>query len=200
MTEDGLKKVDARGVDAAYVRPGASLGTYKRILLDPVEVAFSKDWKPKKTGSYLPLSNEDREKIRRDLAELFTTTFTEVLQKGGYPVVSESGPDVLRVTAGLTDVYINAPDTMAPGRSYTFVMSAGHMTLVAELRDSETGQIMARVFDQRETRNDQLPATLHQRVQFGRGPRCREDLGKYPAGPFERCARAAHPVTVDISR
>ena len=155
MTEDGLKKVDARGVDAAYVRPGASLGAYKRILLDPVEVAFSKDWKPEKTGSYLPLSNEDREKIRRDLAELFTTTFTEVLQKGGYPVVSESGPDVLRVTAGLTDVYINAPDTMAPGRSYTYVMSAGHMTLVAELRDSETGQIMARVYDQREARNDQ---------------------------------------------
>ena len=155
MTEEGLKKVDVKGIDAAYVRPGATLGTYKRIVLDPVQVAFSKDWKPEKTGSYLPLSNEDRERIRRDLAELFTTTFSEVLQKGGYPVVSESGPDVLRVTAALTDVYINAPDTMAPGRSYTFVMNAGHMTLVAELHDSETGQIMARVFDQREARNDQ---------------------------------------------
>jgi Protein of unknown function (DUF3313) len=156
MTEDGLKKVDVRGVDAAYVRPGASLGTYKRILLDPVQVSFSKDWKPQETGSYLPLSKEDRERIRKDLAELFTTTSTEVLEKGGYPVVTESGPDVLRVTARLADVYINAPDTMTPGRSYNFVMSAGQMTLIAELRDSETGQIMARVFDQREMRNDEF--------------------------------------------
>ena len=154
MTEEGLKKVDVRGIDAAYVRPGASLGNYKRILLDPVQVSFSKDWKPDKTGSYLPLSNEDRERIRKDLAELFVTTATEVLEKGGYPVVTESGPDVLRVTAELADVYINAPDTMSAGRSYSFVMSAGHMTLVAELRDSESGQIMARVFDQREARND----------------------------------------------
>jgi hypothetical protein len=154
MTEEGLKKVDVRGIDAAYVRPGSSLGNYKRILLDPVQVSFSKDWKPDKTGSYLPLSNEDRERIRKDLAELFVTTATEVLEKGGYPVVTESGPDVLRVTAELADVYINAPDTMSAGRSYSFVMSAGHMTLVAELRDSETGQIMARVFDQHEARND----------------------------------------------
>jgi Protein of unknown function (DUF3313) len=156
MTEDGLKRVDVQGIDAAYVRPGAGLATYKRILLDPVQVAFSKDWKPQKTGSYMPLSTEDREKIRQDLADLFIKTATDVLEKGGYPVVTESGPDVLRVTAGLADVYINAPDTMTPGRNYNFVMSAGHMTLVAELRDSETGQIMARVFDQRETRNDQF--------------------------------------------
>ena len=153
-TEEGLKKVNVKGIDAAYVRPGSTLGNYKRILLDPVQVSFSKDWKPDKTGSYLPLSQEDRERIRKDLAELFVTTATEVLEKGGYPVVTESAPDVLRVTAELADVYINAPDTMSAGRSYSFVMSAGHMTLVAELRDSETGQIMARVFDQREARND----------------------------------------------
>ncbi len=153
-TEEGLKKVNVKGIDAAYVRPGSSLGNYKRILLDPVQVSFSKDWKPDKTGSYLPLSQEDRERIRKDLADLFITTATEVLEKGGYPVVTESAPDVLRITAELADVYINAPDTMSAGRSYSFVMSAGHMTLVAELRDSETGQIMARVFDQREARND----------------------------------------------
>jgi len=155
-TEDGLRKINVNGIDAVYVRPGASLGAYQRILLDPVQVSFSKDWKPQQTGSYLSLSQEDREKIRSDLAELFRTTATDVLQKGGYPVVTESAPDVLRISANLADVYINAPDTMTPGRSYNFVMSAGRMTLVAELRDSQTGQIMARVFDQRDMRNDEF--------------------------------------------
>ena len=119
-----------------------------------MQVSFSKDWKPDKTGSYLPLSQEGSRKDPAGSGGTVHNYGHRVLEKGGYPVVTESAPDVLRITAELADVYINAPDTMSAGRSYSFVMSAGHMTLVAELRDSETGQIMARVFDQREARND----------------------------------------------
>ncbi|HET9447729.1 MAG TPA: hypothetical protein VFO35_15795, partial [Steroidobacteraceae bacterium] len=54
----------------------------------------------------------------------------------------------------LVDVYVNAPDSQAPGRSRTYVMNAGRMTLVAELRDSETGALFARVLDAREARNN----------------------------------------------
>ena len=61
---------------------------------------------------------------------------------------------MLRVSSALVDVYVNAPDTMEPGRSRTYTMSAGRATLIAELRDSETGAILARIADGRETRND----------------------------------------------
>ncbi len=61
---------------------------------------------------------------------------------------------MLRVSAALVDVYANAPDTMEPGRSRTYVMNAGHATLIAELRDSETGAILARVADAREARGN----------------------------------------------
>lgn len=153
-TEDGLNKVAVKGIDIAYVRPGATLAPYKRIMLDPADVAFSKDWDPEKTGSRMKLNESEREKIRTGLKNLFDKTFKEELEKGGYPVVGTPAPDVLRVTAGLIDVYVNAPDVMTPGRSTTYVMNAGHMTLVAELRDSETGAILARVADQREARDD----------------------------------------------
>ena len=154
-TEDGLQLKKVKGIDIVYVRPGATLAPYKRIMLDPVQVAFSKDWDPEKTGSRMKLSAEEREKIRTGLAKLTETTFKEELEKkGGYPVVTESGPDVLRVSSALIDVYVNAPDTMEPGRSRTYTMSAGRATLIAELRDSETGAILARIADARETRND----------------------------------------------
>jgi hypothetical protein len=155
VTEDGLQLKKVKGIDIVYVRPGATLAPYKRIMLDPVQVAFSKDWDPEKTGSRMKLSAEEREKIRTGLAKLTETTFKEELEKkGGYPVVTESGPDVLRVSSALIDVYVNAPDTMEPGRSRTYTMSAGRATLIAELRDSETGAILARIADARETRND----------------------------------------------
>jgi hypothetical protein len=47
------------------------------------------------------------------------------------------------------DLYIAAPQKMTAGRSYTYTTDTGRMTLVAELRDSETNQILARVVDKR---------------------------------------------------
>jgi hypothetical protein len=154
VTEDGLVRTDIKGVDNAYVRPGSTLAPYRRIRLDPVQIAFSEDWDPERTGSRVKLSDAEREKIRTDLGTLFMSVFKQEVEKGGYAVVDTSAPDVLRVTPSLVDVYINAPDVMTPGRTRTYVMNAGRMTLVAELRDSESGAILARVSDQREAREE----------------------------------------------
>ena len=153
-TEDGLTRVDVKGVDAAYLRPGSTLASYSRIQVDPAEVAFSKEWKPEEPGSHRPLSDEDRNRISGDLSELFGRTFAEVLEKGGYPVVTEPGTNVLRVTPKLTDVYINAPDVQTAGRSSQYTRSAGHMTLVAELRDSQSGELLGRIYDRRDAPQD----------------------------------------------
>jgi hypothetical protein len=61
--------------------------------------------------------------------------------------------DVLRLRANIADLYVNAPDTMTAGRTRTYTVSAGQMTLIAELFDSESGQVLARVVDTREARN-----------------------------------------------
>jgi hypothetical protein len=123
-------------------------------MLDPVQVTFSKDWDPELTGSRVKLSDEDREKIRTNLAATFMKTFKEEVEKGGYTVVDSAAPDVLRVTPQLTDVYINDPDIATPGRERTYVRSAGRMTLEAELHDSATGAILARVTDETEGRDE----------------------------------------------
>ena len=152
---DGLQKTKVKGIDVAYVRPGVDFSKYGRVMMDPVQVQFSKDWKPEKTGSHMQVSQEDRDRIQKGLAELATKTFAETLQeKDGYPVVTTPGPDVMRVSAALVDVYINAPDIPTAGRSRTYVVNAGRMTFVAELRDSETGALFARVVDQREARDN----------------------------------------------
>jgi len=151
MSYDGLEPVQVKGISLAYKRPGATLAGYKRVRIDPVEVRFSKDWKPTQSGSRIPVSAEQREEIRSGLAKLVNDQFVKALaQKGRYPVVNESGPDVLRLKIYIVNLYINAPDSAAPGRSYSFVMSAGEMTLFMELYDSESGQILARVVDRRQ--------------------------------------------------
>src|SRR5262249_54024971 len=111
------------------------------------DVAFAKNWDPPRN-----FTDKDRERVRSTLADEFRKGFTKELQdKGGYQVVTHGGPDVLRVTAMIADLYINAPDTSmnTAGRSNSYVVSAGSMVLIAELRDTETGAILARVADRK---------------------------------------------------
>jgi hypothetical protein len=144
VTYDGLQQVKSKKLDLLYVQPGATLASYNKIWIDPVQVAFSKSWKPDR----FKVDSQDRERIRSDLAAEFQRVFQQELQeKGGYEIVSAAGTDVLRVTAAIIDLYIAAPDTAEAGRTKVYSVSPGEMTLVAELRDTETGAILARVAD-----------------------------------------------------
>ena len=154
MSYDGLEKINVKGIDLAYARPGATLAGYNRVKLEPVEVAFSKNWDPTRTGSRIKLSADERENIRTGVAKIVYEEFVKELQtKSNYKVVDESGPDVLRVKARIVNLYVDAPDTGGAGRSRTYTVSAGEMTLFAELFDSETGQVLARIVSRREARN-----------------------------------------------
>jgi hypothetical protein len=76
----------------------------------------------------------------------------ELQSKSSYKVVDEVGPDVLRVKVKIVNLYVNAPDTGTAGISRHYTISAGEMTLLAELYDSETGEVLARVIDRSEGR------------------------------------------------
>jgi hypothetical protein len=157
MSHDGLQKVTVKGIQFAYARPGATLAGYDRVQIEPVQVAFHKNWDPTRTGSRIKLGKEERENIRSGVAAAVQEEFVGELQnKSSYKVVNESGPDVLRVRVNIVDLYVNAPDTQSRGMSRTYTVSAGQMTLFAELFDSESGQLLARVIDKREARDNQI--------------------------------------------
>jgi hypothetical protein len=147
---DGLeRRTDNKKLDNLYVRPNVTFPAYKRVSLEPVSVQFDKDWDPNSgtRGVSNRLSKDDIEKIRTGLAELFRDEFTKRLGNAGYPVVQESGEDVLRVEAALINLYVNAPETMSSSVTRSYTMDAGRVTLVMQLSDSITHQSLARVVD-----------------------------------------------------
>jgi len=151
MSADGLQKIKVKGIDVAYALPGATLAGYNKVIIDPIDVAFHKNWDPERTGSRFKLSTEERENIRTGVAKIVHEEFVKELEKdGNYQVVTEPGPDVLRVQAMIINLYVNAPDTMTSGRSRTYTVNAGEMTLVIQLHDSESGAVIARAVDRRE--------------------------------------------------
>ncbi len=154
MSADGLAKIKVKGIDLVYARPGASLAGYSKVRIAPVSVAFRKDFDPTKTGSRMKLAPDELEKIRAGVGKIVEEEFAKELARGSYPTVTTAGPDVLDVRANIVDLYVNAPDTMEPGRSRTYTMNAGEMTLVMELADSASGEVLARVYDRREARDN----------------------------------------------
>lgn len=145
-THDGLQLTQSKKLDLLYVQPGATLSGYSKVWLDPVQVAFSKSWKPDPRK----VDAQDRERIRADLAAEFQRIFKQELEeKGGYALVDAAGPDVLRVLPAIINLYITAPDTAAVGRTKVYSVSPGEMTLVVELRDAESGAILARAADRK---------------------------------------------------
>lgn len=152
-TAEGLTKVQVKGVDLAYRREGVSLAQYTKLIVDPVQVAFHKSWDPRRPGSNLKMSANEIANIRNGVAKIVQEEFEKALKAGGaWQVVKDPGPDVLRLTPKILNLYVNAPDTKQAGVR-TFTVSAGEMTLLLEMHDSETGAILGRAIDRQESRD-----------------------------------------------
>jgi hypothetical protein len=153
---DGLVQVKSRRLDVAYVAPGADFRPYTRLLIEPTQVAFHKDWM-KDVNNRRDLSRRVDEEMASGILEAARTNFADVFgeafSKAGYTIVTAPGADVLRLSPAVTNLYINAPDVMAAGRSSSYTANAGEATMILELRDSVSGALLARVTDRRETRD-----------------------------------------------
>lgn len=156
MSYDGLQKTTIKGIDLAYVRPGATLAGYTSVQLAPIYVAFAKGWTATPAaGSPWPVSATKRATIKKQVATMVHNAFVKELQtKGGFPIVDAAGPHVLLVKINVINLDIVAPVSQSASMSATWTSSAGQATLYAELFDSETGQVIARVIDTQAVQNN----------------------------------------------
>ena len=152
---DGLIAVKPKRMDAVYLLPGADFRPYTKLLVDPTEVAFRKDWMKDMNQASATLSHRITQEEAAEILEAarsnFGDIFHEAFTKAGYEVVTTPGEDVLRVETAVINLYLNAPDPMSAGRSRTFTANAGEATLVIQVRDSTTNAVLGRVIDRRET-------------------------------------------------
>jgi hypothetical protein len=150
-SEDGLELRKQTKQRVIYVKPGATVSQYESVtILDPY-IEFAKNWvrdyNSSTRGATQKITDRDLEKAKEDLSKQFKTIFREEVAKAGYEVKNDAGPGVLVLRPALINIEVNAPDLMSPGRSTTYVQSAGQMTLYLELWDGATSTILARVVD-----------------------------------------------------
>jgi len=152
VDSNGLHLVQNSKLRLVYALPGATLSGYDKVILVDAYVAFRKNWlQDRRDQSIDPLAidKKDMEELKQRVAKEFHDEMTKELEKKGYAVVdkTETGADVLIVRPAIVNLDIAAPDIgMASMHTY-FVRSAGDMTLYAELYDSVSSQMLAKVID-----------------------------------------------------
>lgn len=144
---EGLILVDKDRRGEIYAAEGVDWTEFTQIKLDRATVAFKKNWK-RDQNRYDPFKvrDQDVERIKTGLSDLFDQVFTEELTtKGGYTMTDSIGADVMTLVPRIVDLDIAAPDTRnSPGMTTSYVDKAGRMTLILEIYDSESGDLMAK--------------------------------------------------------
>jgi hypothetical protein len=153
---DELVKWITQTFDEAYVKPDANLAGYRKVIIDKPQVAFQKDWlktinRTRDVSRWL--SAADQQKYADDISAGMGDVFADVFKARGYEVVTAPGPGVLRVTPGVTDLYLNAPDAQSSNLTRTFNRETGDATLVVDARDAVTGAVLAHFVDRRTVRD-----------------------------------------------
>jgi len=147
-TPDGLVRVQSKQMDSVYAVPGGKLDHYQRVILEPVNIAFKLDWQKR----HPEVSESDVTRIRSQGAAVFHEIFSAALSRQhGYGLTTQPGPDVLRITASITELDVSAT-TSTGGNQRVFVVSPGDLTLLMELRDSTTGALLVRATDREKGR------------------------------------------------
>ena len=155
---DGLVEVKAQKLAAVYLRPNADFRAYTQVMLDPSEVAFQKDWAQNYNAQAMTLSNRVTDQdVQQDIAMAeagLNKIFAKAFTKEGYQIVTAPGPNVARVSVTVLDLSITAPD-VGTGFGANYGVDAGAATLVVDVRDSVTNQLLGRGLDRRAAGADE---------------------------------------------
>ena len=146
-TAEGLVRSPSSQLDQLYLRPAADLPRYDKVVLDPVPVGLRADWIEQRHAynrfqpMYPPVI--DAERLKKDMADLMQADLGEAFRAAGYEPMALAGPGVLRVSAKVDELFVNAPERVFVARQAT--RDAGQAKLSLEVRDSASGVVLARI-------------------------------------------------------
>jgi hypothetical protein len=147
-----FERLQTKSSTRVYRRVGASLAPYTKILLQPLDVELREGWNPAQEGQNKIKLQDARQRV----AMVFEDEMTRALQATGrYSVARSPGPDVLELRPQIVDLYVKAVDEAAKPASgvSTYEVNDAELTLAGDLRDSMTGTVLYRFYDQHRSQS-----------------------------------------------
>ena len=140
-TQEGLTAVHSSNLDEVYVRPNMDARLYGKVLIETVPVQLRDDYISQRHAynriqPIYPRYEEADELVKFAAASL-EASLAEAFKARGYQIVSAPEPGTLRISAKVTDLFVNAPDRLTPWITRNFTRDAGQAILLLEARDMD---------------------------------------------------------------
>ncbi len=149
LTDDGLRLLERAGFQRAWVRPGASFGEYDGIWLRYRDIAYRRP--PRRSREPIYWTGGDNYALPDDLYARLTEDIHEIfkdeLDGPGLRQAEGSGPGILDARVGLIDLVVHAPLDPRAGADNVYMDSVGSVTVLIDLHDSVSGELIARVVE-----------------------------------------------------
>ena len=154
VTADGLVRVQKSVADAAWVKPDFDLTPYTKLMIVSAGASFRKvkpvsSFQARQGASDFPVSEEGQQMFKDIMKEEFTRELSKLKR---YQIVDKPGPDVLTLVGAVIDIVSNVPtdsESATFGRGGVYLTSVGEATLIIELRDSQSNEVLGRAADRR---------------------------------------------------
>jgi hypothetical protein len=152
-TFDGLVRVDNSAFSDAWVDPDADWARYNQIMPGGAFFEFRAVKKTSGTTSARASSttnefwidDKDRARLEEEVGAVFDD---ELGQSTRFTETDKPGDNVLIIRGGLHDIVSRVPPQMV-GRGDFYISSVGEATLILEVVDSMSGEVLARMVERR---------------------------------------------------
>jgi hypothetical protein len=146
----GLRRLPDSVMDNAWVRPDVDFGKYRAVLVMPLDLAYRQ--KPRKSHNEFPLTHEQKLALNEVVPAALASELDELK---GLKLTDKRGRRVLVLETALIDIVSHVPSEPV-GRGASFVRVIGEATIVVELRDSMTDEVVARAIERREVTSNSV--------------------------------------------
>jgi hypothetical protein len=145
-TKDGLLRLRTR-TGAAFVRPSSSLSRFQKVAIGPSSTTYRAE-SPRKPGERPRGGARDSETTARISEILRESIEREFLMSNRFSVATAKGADVLWIRAYVVDLDIDF--SPLPSEQRTMGGHLGEVTLILDVRDSQTREARVRLLERRE--------------------------------------------------
>ena len=140
---EGLREIRSQNWDRVEVRPNVVFTVYTGIMLGDVRIAYRT---PDRSQQQFPFTDEQKAQFQETLKNAY---ISELVAMRNAELVNAPGRDILLLSVRAINVTATIPPVSIGnvGRASIALQAIGEVTLVLELFDSRSGEILARAVD-----------------------------------------------------
>jgi len=151
VTFDGLHVVDNSAFKQAWADPDIDFARYNKIMPGGAFFEYravkktSANSRASMSDTEFWISDENRARLEEEVSNIFNV---EMAKSTRFTITDEPGPDTIIIAGGLHDIMSRVPPERV-GRSDVYLSDIGEATIILQVSDSMSGEVIARAVERR---------------------------------------------------